>query len=121
MQPSFRKVLTDSHVAAIAIAILLFSSLSAAFMALWGPANGILYIFAAEATGKPPFAHLNLDYATRRMLSEELTNLPVWLSFLVSALVCILAAWLLSRWTYGVGPLRALGTYRDKLSRKTHA
>ena len=121
MPESLRKALIDSHVAAITIAILLFSSLSVAFIALWGPANGVLYFLASEAAGKPHFANLNLDYATRRMLSEELTNLPVWLSFLVSALVCILAAWLLSRWTYGVGPLRALGTYRDKLSRKTHA
>jgi hypothetical protein len=121
MQPSFRKVLIDSHVAAIAIAILLFSSLSAAFMALWGPANGVLYIFASEAAAKPPFAHLSLDFATRRLFSDALTNLPVWLSLLVSALVCMLTAWLLSRWAYGIGPLRALGAYRDKLSGKTHA
>lgn len=121
MQPSRRQILIDSHVGAIAIAILLFSSLSAAFMALWEPANVALYFLASEAAGKPHFADLDLDFATRHILSDELANLPVTLSILVSALACILAAWLLSRWTYGIGPLRALGSYRDKLSRKTYA
>ena len=86
MQASLRKVLIDSHVAAIAIAILLFSSLIAAGLALWGPANGVLYFLAKEAAGKPPFAHPNLDDATRYLLSEELQNLPVTLSILVEAL-----------------------------------
>ena len=121
MQASLRKVLIDSHVAAIMIAVLLFSSFIAAGLALWGPANGVLYFLATEAAGKPPFAHPNLDDATRYLLSEELQNLPVTLSILVEALAAVLAAYLLSRWAYGVGPLRALGSYRDKLPRKTHA
>jgi hypothetical protein len=121
VQASLRRVLIDSHVAAVAIAILIILSLNAAIMALWGFANDVLYYLAAEAAGKPPFAHLNLAHATPYILSNMLTNLPVRLSILVSALVCILAAWMLSRWTYGVGPLRTLGSYRDKLSRKIHA
>jgi hypothetical protein len=121
MRGSLRKALIDSHVAAVTIAVLLFSSLSAAFMALWGPVDVALYLLAAEAAEKPSLADLNLDYVTSRMLSEALDNLPVTLSLLISALACILAAWLLSRWTFGVGPLRALASYRDKLSRKTHA
>ena len=120
MQGSLRKALIDSHVAAVIIAVLLFSSLSTAFMALWGFADGVLYFLAAEAAGKASFADVNLEYATSRMLSEALDNLPVRLSLLVSALACMLAAWLLSRWTYGVGPLRTLGSYRDKLSRMPH-
>jgi hypothetical protein len=121
MQASLRKILIDSHVAAVTIAVLLFSSLYTAFLALWGPVNGILYFLASGAPGMPPFAYLNLDEATHYMLPEVLTNLPAELSLLFEALVSILAAWLLSRWTYGVGPLRALACYRDKLSRKTHA
>ena len=117
MQNSLRKVLIDSHVAAITIAILLALSLSTAFVALWGFVDGVLYILAVEAYS---FAHLNLAYATHFMLYEELNNLPVTLAILFSALVCMLTAWLLSRWTFGVGPLRTLGSYRDKLSRKTH-
>jgi hypothetical protein len=121
MHPSLRKTLADSHVAAVTIAVLLFSSISAAFMALWGFIDGALYTLAAEAAAKPSLADLNLDYATSRMLSEAMDNLPVTLSLMVSAFVCMFAAWLLSRWTYGVGPLRTLGSYRDRLSRKTHA
>jgi hypothetical protein len=96
-------------------------SLSAALVALLGFAYGVLHFLAAVVAGTPPLAHLSLEQLTRHMLSEELNNLPVRLSILVSALVCILAAWLLSRWTCGVGPLRALASYRDKLPRKTHA
>lgn len=121
MQYSLRKVLIDSHVAAITIASLLVVSLCAAFMALWGFADGFLHFLAAEAAGKPPFALLKLAYLTSYMHSDFLINLPIRLSILVSALVCMLAAWLLSRWTYGVGPLGALGSYRDKLSRKIYA
>jgi hypothetical protein len=121
VQGSLRKALIDSHVAAVIIAVLLFSSISASLMALWGPAENALYFLAAEGAAKPSLADLNLEYVTTRMLSEELDNLPTWLSILASALVCMLAAWLLSRRTYGAGPLRALGSYRDKLSRKTHA
>jgi hypothetical protein len=121
MQSSLREALIDSHVAAIAIAVLLFSSVSAAFMALWGPADFALSILASEAAIKPSLADMNLEYVASRIVSEAPYNLPVWLSLLASALACLFAAWLLSRWTYGVGPLRALGSYRDKLSRKTHA
>lgn len=38
MKPSLRKILADSHVSAIAIAVLLFWSLDSALWAFWGAA-----------------------------------------------------------------------------------
>ena len=112
MQDSLRKALIDSHVVAITIAILIFSSLEAALLALWSDADILLTNLAN--TGSPFNLHFTVVFLTGNLL-------PVTLSSLFLALINLLAAWLLSRWTYGVGPLRSLGSYRDKLSRKIHA
>jgi hypothetical protein len=115
MQASLRKTLIDSHVAAAAIAILLLSSLRTALFFLptlsyWvAPA-----LTAAWKTRDFSQSHLSLNYATSVILPASLVSL-------FGALACVLAAWLLSRWVYGVGPLRSLGSYRGKLSRRTHA
>jgi hypothetical protein len=41
--------------------------------------------------------------------------------FFYSAIVCIVGAWLLSQWVYGMGPLRSLMTCRSKLVGRTDA
>jgi hypothetical protein len=120
MQDSLRKVLIDSHVAAIAIAILIFSSLDAAFLALWGPVSSFLFALATGPWGNSPYAYLNPGHVIRSAFSSDVVNLSVSLSILVEALAGVLTAYLLSRWADGVGPLRCLGSYRDKLSRKTN-
>ncbi len=121
VQASLRKVLIDSHVSAVAIGVLLYLALSAAFVAVWVPINSILYLLASGAAGEPPFSHLRLEDAARAIAHGGWGNLLLSLSVLFSSLVCILAAWALSRWAYGVGPLRILASYKDKLLRKTHA
>jgi cation transporter-like permease len=115
VQPSLRKTLVDSHVAAVAIAILIFAFVSQAAFALWGPADRVLlFLIVAGSIRDNPGLAPAPDYLTRQMLLTILTNL-------LSALMNLAAAWLLSRWVYGTGPLRSLGNYRGKLSRKTNA
>jgi hypothetical protein len=42
------------------------------------------------------------------------------LLYFVNASMNLLAAWFLSRWVYGIGPLRCLSKYRPRLTRRTH-
>jgi hypothetical protein len=115
VQDSLRKALIDSHVAAVAIAVLFFVSAGEAVVALWEPAwRGISFLTTAVAIRDVPYASRATDFVTRMMLLTTLTNLLLSLANLA-------AAWLFSRWTYGAGPLSSLGHYRGKLSRKTHA
>jgi uncharacterized membrane protein len=118
VQASLRKVLIDSHVAAVVVAFLIFYSLSfaiKAFSALWRPAfTAFMFLITAVAIRGIPYIHRTLDPLTR-------LNLLIALSNLLIALAMWAAAWLLSRWVYGTGLLRTLSSYRSKLSRKTHA
>lgn len=114
MPSSLRKVLVDSHVAAIMIAILLFLSLEGFYITAFQVLNRLVL-----------FIQLAANHQTSNILQKlEMRDpgmLPATISSLVGALAIVFSAWLLSRWVYGVGPLRSLATYRDKLSRKSHA
>jgi len=121
MQASPRKVLIDSHAGAITIAVLIFSALAAASMALLVIVYAIAYPLAIEARDWPGFARLNHDDAIHYIVTPVLSILSITFSILVGALACVLTAYLLSRWIYGAGPMLMLGSYRDRLSRKTHA
>jgi hypothetical protein len=116
MQADLRKVLIDSPVAAIAIAVLLAGAIEFVFMALLDPASSVLsFLTVALATNSPPYIPRTMDYAARNVSLQG----PFFeLSFAVNNLAC---AWLLSLWAYGRGPMRILGNYRDKLKRKNDA
>jgi hypothetical protein len=118
VQASLRKVLIDSYVAAVAIAVLIFFSLdfvAKAVFALWEPALGaVLFLITAVTIRDIPYISRTLDPLTRHYLLTVLSNILL-------ALANLSAAWLIFRWIYGTGPLRSLSTYRDKLSRKTDA
>ena len=118
MQASLRKVLIDSHVAIIAIAVLIFfsaQSVTKAFFALKDPAfQLVFFVIKAVAIRDIYFISRTHDpLIFLRFLSS--------LSFLLSAIIDLAAAWLISSWVYGTGPMRALGNYRGVLLRKTHA
>jgi hypothetical protein len=118
MQSSLRKALIDSHVAAIAIAVMfvaVFSYTASALSALWKPALQVLdFLMTAVAIRGVPSMTLTSRYMTDYMF-------PVALAYLLLASTNLCGAWLLSRWVYGAGPLCALGQYKGKLSRNTHA
>jgi len=116
VQAFLRKVLIDSHVAAVTIAMLIFTSIATAIGALWYPSWRILSILiTAVSTHDISDIPRDLDTLTH----DE--NLAVSLFILLFALINLAAVWLLSRWIYGAGPLRSLGRYKEKLTRKTHA
>jgi len=105
VNPSLRKILADSHVSAIAIAVLLFRSLDYAFWALWHPFSfALLYI-----PDLPDTLHIT-----------DRSTLFITFSYLFNSFVCLAAAQLLSRWVYGMGPLRSLSKYRSGLARRNH-
>ena len=116
MPATLRKVLIDSHVAAIAIAVLLAGAIEFVFIALLDPASRVLsFLTVALATNSPPYIPRTMDYAARNVsLQAPLLDLSV----AVNNLAC---AWLLSLWIYGTSPMRILSNYRDKLKRKKDA
>lgn len=110
-----RLVLADSHVAAVAIALLLLWALNGAFWTLWDPVYRMgRFLFTAIAIWDIPYFSTKLTAIDRLILISTFY-------FLYSALVSLLAAWLLSRWVYGVGPLRSLTVCRSKLIGRKHA
>jgi hypothetical protein len=114
VKPSLREILADYHVSAVAIAVLLFWALYWGFTALWGPlARAASFLFTTVAILGIPFGSSTYTAADRLMLSQTLT-------FLFNAFVCLAAAWLLSRWTYGTGPLRSLNKCRTSLTKGNH-
>ena len=110
-----RELLARSHVAAVVIALLLLWSLCSLFRVLWPPIFAILeYVFTAVAILDIPYHSGTFGLRTRMDF--------VWICvFFYSALVDFAAAWLLSRWVFGVSPLRCLGEYRRRLIRSRNA
>lgn len=104
MKTSIRRALVDSQVVAVAILVLLVWSLDSAIRVLdilWLPATD--YLATAIA-----FSFPNSPYSSHDQVSALVT-----LAYLFEAITEVAAAWLLSRWAFGRGPLRAL--HRAKL------
>lgn len=115
MKPSLRQALVDSHVAAVAIALLLLWSLDAAFSALWPPVSRAMeFVFTGIAI-------LDIPYFSRRFTALDRLMLISTLANLCSSVVSFSAAWVLSRWIYSTGPFDALMYVRSKLIRTDHA
>jgi len=110
VRPSLREILADSYVSAVAIAVLLYWSLYWGFSALWSIlAHAASFLFTAVAILGIPYVSSTFTGADRLMLTV-----------LFNAFVCFAAAWLLSRWVYGTGPLRSLSKCRTRLARRNH-
>ncbi|MGB7283529.1 MAG: hypothetical protein WBE13_14785 [Candidatus Acidiferrum sp.] len=114
MKTSLREFLADSHISAVAIAVLLLWSLELAAKALWGALSvAASFLFTAVAILDIPYFSPTLTRVDRLM----------WIAtgfYLFNASMSLAAAWLLSRWVYGVGPLRSLSKYRANLARRNH-
>jgi hypothetical protein len=114
VMPSNRKILADSHIAAVAISMLLFFSIQSGFLALWGPLyHAVTFLITAIAIRGVPYVSPGFDFEDRMMVIATST-------YLFKALINFAAARLLSRSIYGVGPLRCLSQYRTKLARRNH-
>ena len=114
VKSSLRTILADSHVSAVAIAVLLFWSLDSAFWALWGPVSRAVGLLSMAV------AILGIPYFSRTLTIADRFTLFITFSSLFNSLFFLAAAGLLSRWVYGMGPLRSLSKYRTKLARSNH-
>lgn len=112
MKRSLRDVLAESHVAAVAIAIFLLLAMDAAFQPI-SPyvSNALVFLSTAVAI-------LDIPYISR---GRYVMSLAVTFSYLYAAIISLTAAWLVSRWVYGVGPLSALGRYHSVLTGRKNA
>lgn len=112
---SLRQVLEDSQVAAVSVGLLLLWSLDSAVRGLWEPAYRVgSFLATAIAIWDIPYRSPGGNFADRSIFI-------IALFYLYSALASLLAAWLLSRWVYGRGPLDSLAACRSRLRGRKHA
>ena len=106
MKLPFRQALTDSHISAVAIVILLVWSLEWTFQAVWEPFLRLAeFLITAVAIHDIPTIFPAPNFEERRIFLNACF-------YLFNALSTVAAAWLLSRWVYGTGPIRTLRSYR---------
>ena len=114
MKPSLREILAGSHIAAIAIAVLLLWSIDWGFRALWSPLPRVAtFLATAVAIRGIPYFPSTLTGADHVVLVGRCFTFSVLLE-------SIAAAWLLSRWVYGVGLPATLSKYRVRLTGRNH-
>lgn len=102
MQSTLRKILADSHIAAVTISLLLFFSLKSFLQALSHPLlDAFRFVITAVAIRGIPYIPHSLDFADKMTLLGTA-------SLLYNAFTCFIAAWLVSRWIYRATPLRIL-------------
>lgn len=105
MKYQVQQVLAESHVAAVAIALLLLWSVDSAFRALWPLVYRILsYLVTAIAI-------LDIPYISPGVSFQDRLTLITTCTYMCAAATQLAAAWLISRWIYGTGPLGILMTY----------
>lgn len=108
-----RIILADSHVAVVAIAVLLLWFLDSTFRALWSPVSEILrYLFTAIAILDIPYISPGISFENRLALFWSF-------SYVVAAVTQLAAAWLLARWVYGTGPFATLMVYYSRVVRRS--
>ena len=106
---SLSQVLAESHIAAVAIAVLLLWTLDEGVRGLWTlvvPAAD--FVVTAIAIRGIPYVRIPVIWTFTVL-------------YLLGSFMSLAAAWLLSRWVYGVGPLASLTEYRRGSHRRTHA
>lgn len=110
-----RETLVAAHISAVAVAVLVFFSLDYAVRALAEPFPSVVtFVATAVAIGGMPYM------PHRTSLADQFLLIPT--SFdLFLATANLAAAWLLSRWAHGAGPLSYLKQYGPLLARRKHA
>jgi hypothetical protein len=115
---SLRKVLADSHVAPVAIALLMGWSLVEGIDGLTPPifyaiVGAILFLATAVAEREMPSNPFRLN-------GYDLLIISQYLPHLVNGATYAAAAWLLSQWVYGQGPIRCLRTTWSEIIRRSN-
>lgn len=111
---SLRETLAGSHVAAVAIAALVFYAVDYFLRAFQDVLPAVVsFIATAMAIRGMPYV------SSRTSLLDQLRLLSPLYYFFV-AVTSFASAGLLSRWVYGVGLLACLRRYRPILARRSH-
>jgi len=111
---SLRQTLITSRVSAIAVAILLFFFFDFLVRALLGPlSDSIMFLVTAIAIRGVP-------YIPKRLGLYDQIQLVGTAFILFEAAASLAAAWLLSRWVYGVGAFACLKRSYPQLTRRDH-
>jgi predicted benzoate:H+ symporter BenE len=108
-----RQILAESHISAVAIAVLLVWALDSGFRGAWR----VLFVLGGfvvnvVALGRLPFRWRESYFSGPQFLFP--------MGYLFSTVLTLGAALILSRWVYGVGPLRALSKCRAQLERRKY-
>lgn len=111
---SLRAMLAQSHVAAVAVALLLLYSISNLLRALWIPTERFL-TYAGTA-----LLIMDAPYYSQSLTIRDRGDLIFFCSYAYMGLTRLLGAWLLARWALGSGPLAALARYWSILNRRRH-
>jgi hypothetical protein len=106
---ALRQTLADSYIAAVTIAVLVLWALGSICRGLWESLHDY-GAFVLEA-----IAIWGIPYISPKPTLTRQLMLIFTVYFLYSAIVCVSAASLLSRWVYGMGPLRSLAACRTRL------
>ena len=113
MKVPLRQLLGDSHIAAVAIAVLLLRSFELGVRSLGQP----LFLLGGFFVNVVAVRDIPSGTFT---LGQWLTLMPDLLSF-VGSCITFGAAWLLSRWVFGMSPFRSLTDCRATIARRNHA
>ncbi len=115
MKVSLREALVNSHVAAIAIAVLLASALRELFEALLPLGTRIFgFLFTAAAIQEIPYFSPGVTAEDRLVLITVGWNLYM-------AAIGFSAAWIISKWAYRSGPIEILRSYGRRISWRNNA
>jgi hypothetical protein len=114
VKTSLREVLADSNIAAIAIAMLLVWSLDWTVRGFWSQLGGPIEFIVRMLMMRfiPSFS--DVVYLSDRV------DLFVTISDFFCALIGVAAAWILSRWVFGAGPIKCLGPSHANSSKGSH-
>ena len=106
---TFREALADSHVAAVAAAVLLLWSIDSVLSALlWVSPDPISSIVIYIATA---IAVRGIPAASPHLYAADVLGYEVALALLFNAVVRCTAAWLLTQWVHGANPLCVFRTH----------
>lgn len=108
MKPSLKTVLRESHVAIIAIAMLLGQGVMLLFQIAWIPIREAIAILI-DAIEYP---YVGLIF--KGIFSTQFICQVIYASFSL-ALPCFVVAWIVSRFVFSAGPFEALIAYRARI------
>jgi hypothetical protein len=120
VRPTLREVLADSHIAAVAVAVLLVWSIDWGSKALLSLLVLAFEISDSVLTIASMWWHDGvISFGSRDMFFDQ-TLLVTAMKYLFWTVISVGAAWIMSRCVYGVGPLRTLITSRARVARRDH-